>query len=407
MKRVFILVLDSFGVGYSDDAHKFNDVGSDTFGHIAEYCFRGQCNYNRFGKLNIPNLLSLGLGQIYYNIKQMVPAGIILPKDIISYYGYASEISTAKDTTSGHWEMTGAPVLFQWDYFNQLHNSFPDDLLQKIISDFNLPGILGNCHASGTEILDIFGEKHIDTNKPIFYTSMDSVLQVSCHENFFGLTRLYKLCEGIRKILDQMNFNIARVIARPFLGNKKSNFIRTGNRKDFSKPPHVKTILQKLMEEKNGDIIALGKISDIFAKRGITKNVTAVGLSSLVEKTIDEIEQAKNNTIVFVNFVDFDSVWGHRRDVVGYAKGLELFDQQLTRILHTLYDKDILIITADHGCDPTWSGTNHTREYVPILLFSKMLKHKDIGHRKTFSDIAQTIAKYFNISNMQYGENIL
>ncbi|CAL4043647.1 Phosphopentomutase [Buchnera aphidicola (Takecallis arundicolens)] len=407
MKRVFILVLDSFGVGHSCDANKFNDVGADTFGHITEHCYFGKANHNRLGNLNIPNLMSLGLGKIYYKITGHFPLGIVQPINIISNYGFASEISTAKDTSSGHWEIAGVPVLFHWDYFKNKKNSFPIDILNKIILKFKLSGTLGNCQASGTEILNDFGELHIQTKKPIFYTSSDSVFQVACHEKYFGLNNLYELCHGIRVILDKYNFNITRVIARPFLGEHKLNFIRTGNRKDFSKPPHQKTILQKLIQEKDGHVIALGKISDIFANVGITQSIRAVGLTALINKTIEQIQYALHNTIVFVNFVDFDSIWGHRRDVSGYASGLEFFDRQLPNILHALHDEDILIITADHGCDPTWPGTDHTREFVPILLYNKFMQNSYLGHRKTFSDIAQTIAKYFLLSSMEYGVSIL
>lgn len=407
MKRVFVLVLDSFGVGYSSDANKFNDIGANTFGHIAEYCYFGKANHNRLGSLNIPNLMSLGLGEIYNKVTGHFPSGIVQPKNIISNYGYASEISTAKDTSSGHWEIAGVPVLFEWDYFKDKHNSFPNDLVENIITKFKLPGILGNCHASGTEILNYYGEEHIKTKQPIFYTSSDSVFQVACHEKYFGLNNLYELCCGIRSVLDEYNLNITRVIARPFLGDAQFNFTRTGNRRDFSKPPHKKTILQKLIDEKNGNVIALGKIGDIFAHIGITKSIYAVGLHALISETIHQIHVALNNTIVFVNFVDFDSIWGHRRDVSGYANGLEFFDVHLPHILHSLYDEDILIITADHGCDPTWPGTDHTREYVPILLYNKFMKNNYFGHRKTFSDIAQTIAKYFYLPPMKYGVSIL
>lgn len=406
MKRVFILVLDSFGIGYSEDSEQFNDFGSNTFGHIADYCNFRKANNNRFGNLNIPNLISLGLAKIYYKIHKCLPSGIIQSKYIISSYGFSSELSTAKDTSSGHWEIAGVPVLFEWDYFKKNTNSFPNVILKSIISKFNLSGILGNCHASGINILNDFGEEHIKTNKPIFYTSSDSVFQVACHEKYFGLNKLYKLCKFIRILLDKYNYNITRVIARPFIGEKKYQFVRTGNRRDFSKPPHKNTILKKLIIEKNGNVIALGKIADIFANIGITKRIHATGLDCLIKKTIEQIKIATNNTIVFVNFVDFDSIWGHRRDVSGYAQGLEFFDMQLPKILHSLYDEDILIITADHGCDPTWLGTDHTREFIPILLYSKFIKNNYLGHRNTFSDIGQTISKYFSLSPMKYGISI-
>ena len=407
MKRVFLLVLDSFGIGHTHDSYQFNDSGANTFGHIMEYCYYGKANKNRSGVLYIPNLISLGLGKIYQKNTGKKILGMYHTNKIISDYGYASEISSAKDTTSGHWEISGVPVLFKWDYFHDQKNSFPDILLQSIITELKLPGILGNCHASGTDILNYFGELHIRTKKPIFYTSSDSVFQVCCHEEIFGLKKLYQLCQKIRKILDKYNFNIARVIARPFIGSKTNNFIRTNNRKDFSKPPHKTTVLQKLIQEKNGNVIAIGKTADIFSNTGITHIIHSYGLKNLISDTIKNIQLAGNNTIIFVNFVDFDTIWGHRRDVSGYAKGLEFFDSQIPKILHALCDEDLLIITADHGCDPTWFGTDHTRENIPIILYNKFLKNKFLGYRQTFSDIGQTIAKYFSLSPMNYGTSMI
>ncbi|MCW5197088.1 phosphopentomutase [Buchnera aphidicola] len=408
MKRVFILVLDSFGIGYSDDAYRFHDVGTNTFGHISEYCYFGRANDNRFGYLNIPNLMSLGLGKVYKYLNGHYPFGILKSSKIIGSYGYAREISSSKDTSSGHWEIAGVPVLFKWDYFNNIKNSFPSHLLKEIIIQNKLVGILGNCHASGTDILNDLGCLHIKTGKPIVYTSSDSVLQVACHEKYFGLNNLYKLCKKIRYILDKYNYNITRVIARPFIGEKKLHFIRTNNRRDFSKLPPGKTIIQKLIEERSGHVIGIGKISDIFAHVGITKNIYTAGLKNLIDSTIHEINiNVKDNTIVFINLVDFDSIWGHRRDVSGYSSGLEYFDFRLSEILNSLKRDDMLILTADHGCDPTWIGTNHTREYIPILLYNKFFPRYNFGYRKTFSDIAQTIAKYFSLSNMKYGESIL
>lgn len=407
MSRVFILVLDSFGVGYSDDASKFNDVGADTLGHIAEYCYFNRIKNFKNYPLYIPNLISLGLGKIYQIISGHFPFGILNLNTIIGSYGYASEISSAKDTSSGHWEMMGVPVLFEWDYFKKNTNTFPRKILQKIIKKFKISGFLGNCHASGTDILNIFGMEHLITKKPIIYTSSDSVFQISCHETDFGLIKLYQLCKYVRKILDKYNYNITRVIARPFLGNKKNHFFRTGNRRDFSKLPPHKTVMQKFIEEKNGNVIAIGKISDIFANVGITKKIISVGLDNLINSTLHEIHFAPDNSIIFVNFVDFDSTWGHRRDVLGYAQGLEFFDIKLFNILKILKKEDLLIITADHGCDPTWKGTDHTREFIPILIYNTFTPVKFLGHRKTFSDISQTIAKYFSISCMDYGISML
>ncbi|AHG59861.1 phosphopentomutase [Buchnera aphidicola] len=407
MKRIFLIVLDSFGIGFSSDAHKFNDIGADTFGHIAEKCFLGQANIGREGILNIPNLIKLGIAEAYKKSTGNYPLGLDKRKDIIASYGFASEISSGKDTTSGHWEISGVPVLDDWCYFKKKHNSFPDILLKKIIQEAQLIGCIGNCHASGTDIINSLGEEHIKTRQPILYTSSDSVLQVACHEVFFGLSNLYQLCKIIRTILDKYEYKVARVIARPFIGNDKYNFKRTGNRRDFSIKPFSTTVLEKLINEKQGLVIAIGKTSDIYGGIGISKNIKATGLDELCNSTINEIKRSKNNTLIFTNLVDFDSNWGHRRDISGYAKGLEFFDDKLSKIINLVKKTDLLILTADHGCDPTWTGTDHTRENIPILIYSPGIKTHFLGHRKTFADIGQTIAKYFLLSNMSYGQNML
>lgn len=406
MKRVFLIVLDSFGIGFSSDADKFNDVGADTFGHIAEKCFLGQANIDRKGILNIPNLVKLGLIESAKKSTGKIPLGFSDKSNIIASYGFASEISSGKDTTSGHWEIAGVPVLDDWFYFKEKYNSFPYVILKEIVQKSKLSGFIGNCHASGTDIIHRLGEEHIKTKKPILYTSSDSVFQVACHESVMSLLDLYQLCENIRFILDKHEYNVARVIARPFIGDV-SNFQRTGNRRDFSIKPFSITVMEKLINEKRGKVIAIGKTSDIFAGVGISKNIKANGLDKLCDATINEIKLSKNNTLVFTNLVDFDSNWGHRRDVSGYAKGLEFFDSRLFEIINLIKDNDLLILTADHGCDPTWKGTDHTRENIPILVYSPSIKSHFLGHRKTFSDIGQTIAKYFLLSHMPYGENML
>ncbi|QNS01715.1 MAG: phosphopentomutase [Buchnera aphidicola (Pentalonia nigronervosa)] len=407
MKRVFLIVLDSFGIGSSDDAYKFDDVGSDTFGHIVEQCFLGKANINRHGPLRIPNLEKLGIVQAAKESTGKIYLGFNDDVQVIASYGFASEISSGKDTTSGHWEIAGVPCLDNWDYFKNTNFSFPDPLLQEIITTAELKGILGNCHASGTDIIKHFGQEHIITKKPIFYTSSDSVLQIACHQDQFGLSNLYNLCKIVRVILDNCNYKIARVIARPFVGDNKSNFTRTGNRRDFSIKPHSDTIMEKLIHEKCGQVVGIGKIADIYSNVGITKQIKSIGLDSLCNDTIREIKHAKNNTIIFTNLVDFDSQWGHRRDVSGYAKGLEFFDARLSDIIDLIQYQDLLILTADHGCDPTWVGTEHTREHIPILIYSPSIFPRYLGHRKTFSDISQTLAKYFSLSKMKYGENML
>lgn len=407
MKRVFIMVLDSFGIGASKDAEKFGDAGSDTLGHIAKACFNGEADEGRKGPLHLPNLTALGLGKAAEASTGTFPPGLDPNAEIIGAYAYASELSSGKDTPSGHWEIAGVPVLFDWGYFSDTENSFPQVLLDKLVERADLPGYLGNCHSSGTVILDKLGEEHMKTGKPIFYTSADSVFQIACHEETFGLQRLYDLCEIAREELDKGDYNIGRVIARPFVGDKAGNFQRTGNRHDLAVEPPSPTILKKLVEEKQGNVISVGKIADIYAHVGITKKVKATGLDALFDATVKEMAEAPDNAIVFTNFVDFDSTWGHRRDVAGYAGGLELFDRRLPELMALVKEGDILILTADHGCDPTWHGTDHTREHIPVLIYGPGVKPGSLGYRETFADIGQTVAKYFGLSDMEYGKSML
>ena len=407
MKRTFIMVLDSFGIGHSADAEKFGDKGSDTLGHIAEACARGDADVGRKGPLTLPNLSRLGLGKAAEASTGTFPAGLDKNADIIGAYAYASELSSGKDTPSGHWEIAGVPVLFDWGYFSDTENSFPQKLLDKLVERANLPGYLGNCHSSGTVILDQLGEEHMKTGKPIFYTSADSVFQIACHEETFGLEKLYELCEIAREELTEGGYNIGRVIARPFIGNKPGEFQRTGNRHDLAVEPPAPTILKKLVDEKGGEVVSVGKIADIYAHVGITKKVKATGLDALFDATVTEMKQAGDNTIVFTNFVDFDSAYGHRRDVPGYAAALELFDRRLPELMELVGPDDMLILTADHGCDPTWTGTDHTREHIPVLIYGPKIKPGFLGKRDTFADIGQTVANYFGLSPMEYGKSML
>lgn len=407
MKRAFIMVLDSFGIGSSKDADKFGDEGSDTLGHIAEACFRGEADKGRKGPLHLPNLTALGLGKAAEASTGKFPPGLDKEAEIIGAYAYASELSSGKDTPSGHWEIAGVPVLFDWGYFSDVENSFPQELLDLLVEKANLPGYLGNCHSSGTVILDQLGEEHMKTGKPIFYTSADSVFQIACHEETFGLDRLYELCEIAREALTEGGYNIGRVIARPFVGDKPGSFERTGNRHDLAVEPPAPTILKKLVDEQGGEVISVGKIADIYAHVGITKKVKATGLDALFDATVEEMKIAPDNSIVFTNFVDFDSTWGHRRDIPGYAGGLELFDRRLPELMAQVKEGDILILTADHGCDPSWRGTEHTREHIPLLIYGPGVKPGDYGYRDTFADIGQTVASYFGLSPMEYGKSIL
>lgn len=407
MKRTFIMVLDSFGIGASKDAEKFGDTGSDTLGHIAAACARGDADVGRQGPLNLPNLTRLGLAKAAEASTGKIPDGMDGNAEITGAYAYASELSSGKDTPSGHWEIAGVPVLFDWGYFSDTTNSFPQKLLDKLVERANLPGYLGNCHSSGTVVLDELGEEHMKTGKPIFYTSADSVFQIACHEETFGLDRLYELCEIAREELTAGDYNIGRVIARPFIGDKAGHFERTGNRHDLAVEPPAPTILKKLVDEKNGQVVSVGKIADIYAQVGITKKVKATGLNALFDATIQEMKLAGDNTIVFTNFVDFDSAYGHRRDVPGYAGALELFDRRMPELLELVKEDDIIIFTADHGCDPTWRGTDHTREHIPVLIYGPKVKPGSLGYRDTFADIGQTVAKYFDLSPMDYGKSML
>ncbi|MEJ2045013.1 MAG: phosphopentomutase [Reinekea sp.] len=404
MQRVHIMVLDSFGIGAAHDAARFGDEGSNTLGHIAEQCANGNANTDRNGPLALPNLTRLGLINAAAESGGQVPKGLAIDDRPIGCYGYAEELSSGKDTPSGHWEIAGVPVLFDWGYFEQKDNSFPKALLSAFIERSGVPGILGNCHASGTEILTRLGEEHMQSGKPIVYTSADSVFQIACHEETFGLDRLYELCHIARELVNE--YNIGRVIARPFIGANAECFERTGNRKDLAVPPPSKTVLQKL-EEAGGEIISIGKIADIYAHTGITQKYKATGLPALFDKTLEVIKDAPDKSIVFTNFVDFDSSYGHRRNVAGYAAALEYFDSRVPQLLDALNDDDLLVFTADHGCDPTWPGTDHTREHIPVLVYSKNRKPVNLGLRRSFADIGQTIADYFSLEPMKYGESFL
>ncbi|MBV8047998.1 MAG: phosphopentomutase [Paludibacterium sp.] len=404
MKRAIILILDSLGIGAAADAERFGDVGSNTLGHIARDAAAGLLDRGgRSGPLRLPNLARLGLAHACEMSCGEYPAGVerVTP---VGAYGYAKELSSGKDTPSGHWEIAGVPVLFEWGYFTDRDNSFPPALLDAIVARAQLPGYLGNCHASGTEILDRLGEEHMKTGKPIFYTSADSVFQIACHEETFGLERLYQLCKITRELLEP--YNIGRVIARPFVGSERGAFSRTGNRKDLAVEPPAPTVLKKLADA-GGAVVSVGKISDIYAHVGITRAVKATGLDALWDATLAEVRQAQDRSIVMTNFVDFDSSYGHRRDTAGYAAALEAFDRRLPEVMALLSDGDILILSADHGCDPTWTGTDHTREHIPVLCYGPKVPAGSLGGRETFADIGQSVACHFGLPPMDYGTSFL
>ena len=295
-------------------------------------------------------------------------------------------------------------MLFDWGYFTEKENTFPPELLEKLIERADLPGVIGNCHASGTTIIAELGEEHVRSGKPIVYTSADSVFQIACHEESFGLDRLYELCDIARELVDE--YNIGRIIARPFIGDDSASFVRTGNRRDLTTPPHADTLLDKLVAD-GGDVISVGKISDIYAHQGISKKIKATGNAALFDATLDALREADDRSIVFTNFVDFDMLYGHRRDVPGYAAALEYFDQRLPELLAQMQPDDVLIICADHGCDPTWPGSDHTREHIPVLVYGAGIAAGPLGKRESFADIGQSLANYFNLSPMNYGTSFL
>lgn len=404
MKRAVVLVLDSFGIGASADATKFGDAGANTLLHIAQCCAAGNAERGRSGPLRLPNLERLGLGQAAAASCGELPPGFSEHAEITGAHGYAVELSSGKDTPSGHWEIAGVPVLFDWGYFSEPTHSFPRPLLDAFCQRAGLSGVLGNCHASGTTILEQLGEEHIKTGLPICYTSVDSVFQIAAHEQHFGLDRLYELCQIARELCD--DYNIGRVIARPFVGEDAQSFKRTGNRRDYSVLPPQPTVLDRL-QQAGGGVFSVGKIADIYAHQGITRQYKATGNNALFDATLQAIRDAGDNTLVFANFVDFDMEYGHRRDVSGYAAALEAFDRRLPELQALLGPDDLLLITADHGCDPTWQGTDHTREHVPVLLDCVSLGAKDLGERATFADMGQTLAEFFALAAMPYGCSLL
>jgi phosphopentomutase len=403
MARAFIFVLDSFGVGAAPDAARFGDEGSDTFGHIREACRTGAGDRNglRAGPLSLPNMHALGLGKAAEAATGAAAAG---EPAAGAFHGAASEVSSGKDTPSGHWEIAGVPVPFDWGYFPETVPTFPAALTEAVIRQGDVPGILGDCHASGTEIIASLGEEHIRTGKPICYTSADSVYQIAAHETHFGLERLYVLCEVVRRLVDPLN--IGRVIARPFVGETAATFERTANRRDYAVPPPEPTLLDRV-EQSGHKVIGIGKIGDIYAHRGVTEVRKAAGNMALFDKTLEAMDDIGDGDLVFANFVDFDSLFGHRRDVPGYAAALEAFDRRLPEALAKLKLGDLLLLTADHGCDPTWKGTDHTRERVPVFGTAPGMRGGPVGVRATYADMGETIAAHLGMAPGPHGTSFL
>ncbi len=402
MGRCFLVVLDSVGIGGAPDADQFfnidlPDTGSNTLLHIAQACATGQANRGRKGPLQLSNLDRLGLGAaVELACGQRPPNLLALPKGA---WGAASETSFGKDTPSGHWELAGLPVSWQWHSFPRANPAFPDDLVAEICAIVGTSDILGNCHASGTEILQKLGAAHCEIGQPICYTSSDSVFQIAAHEQHFGLARLYDLCEKIAPRLHAMR--VGRVIARPFAGEVGA-FERTGNRKDYAMTP-PQPVLSNWLQDAGHPVIGIGKISDIFSGQGLDISLTGPDFE-LMQNLQKQVSQAEEGSFIFANFVEFDSLYGHRRDVAGYARALEWFDRALASLLAAMKPDDLLILTADHGNDPTWPGTDHTRERVPVLCAG--MGPKPLG-LLGFKDVAATVATYFNLTPKGQGKSFL
>lgn len=385
MKNFIVIVLDGVGIGELPDAFKYKDEGSNTLANMAE----------AVGGLDLPNLEKLGLG----NISQI--KGITPQVNPIASFGKLSEASVGKDSTTGHWELGGLRIDVE---FPMYPNGFPEEIINKFLEETKLGGILGNYASSGTEIIEKLGDEHVRTGFPIIYTSADSVFQIAAHEEVIPLERQYEICEIAREKVMINENACGRIIARPFIG-KSGNYTRTTNRKDFSLDPPANTILNFL--QMNGiETIAVGKINDLFNYKGIQTKLKTKSNDEGITKIIEATSSSKNSFIM-ANLVDFDVYYGHRNDAPGFAKALKAFDDRLPEILNCLDETDCLILTADHGNDPTTPSTDHSREFVPLIFYRKNIAGKNLGTRKTFSDVAQTIAHFFKVNNDLNGTSFL
>ena len=384
INRAIIIVLDGFGVGEAPDAKKYRDEGSNTLAGI----------YNNTS-LKIPNMQKLGI----YNIDGIKVGEKV--KTTIGAYGKAQEQADGKNSPVGHWEISG---YIKHPGFKTYPQAFPKQLVDEFIEKTKVKGVLCNEVGSGTEILKRFGEEHIKTGKPIIYTSADSVFQIAAHEDIIPVEKLYEICKITREILDKPEYNIGTVIARPFIGEKAENFTRTYNRRDFESATFGKTMLD-VIKENNKEVIAIGKIEDLFTGRGITKVIHTSGNADGIENTINCIKDDTEG-LIFTNLVDTDMLYGHRNNIKGYAEALEYFDSKLPELMNNLKDTDMLIITGDHGNDPSTPSTDHSREYVPMLIYGKQIKENiNLGTRKTFADISATILEILNLPKLENGES--
>ncbi len=383
-KRTIIIVLDSFGCGELPDASEYGDEGSNTLRGI----------YNQ-AKPNLPNMKKLGL----YNIRGI---GINDKEEYtLGSYCKLAEKSKGKNSPVGHWEISGYVTE---NPFSTYYNGFPKELLDEIILKAEIPGFICNKKGSGTDFLKQYGEESMKTGMPIVYTSADSVFQIAAHEDIIPINKLYSICEIARSVIDEKNYNIGTVIARPFIGDNSENFVRTYGRKDYESQSFGRTMLD-IFSENGKKVLAIGKIEDLFSGRGITRSIHTNGNTDGIEKSIEAIKNSDED-LIFINLVDFDMLYGHRNNVEGYAKALEEFDSKLPEIMQNMKDEDILFITADHGCDPTTPSTDHSREYIPLLIYGKNIKeNNDIGIRDTYADISSTILDIYGFEKTKYGKS--
>jgi phosphopentomutase len=403
MARAFLLVMDSVGIGGAPDAARFfngdvPDTGANTLAHIARECAAGRADEGRCGPLNLPHLDRLGLGAAVRVASGQEPPG--LEAQPTGLWGAATEISPGKDTPSGHWELAGVPVPWDWHYFPDRTPAIPSDITDRIREICGSGGVLANCHASGTQVIADFGAEHVKTCWPIIYTSADSVLQIAAHEEHFGLERLLNLCQQLAPMVRALK--VGRVIARPFVGSVKEGFVRTKNRRDYAIAPPSPTLCD-WVQAAGRRVYAVGKIGDIFSMQGINE-VRKGDDTQLMQHVFDLAVDAQDGSLIFANFVEFDSLYGHRRDVSGYARALEWFDAEIGRLLPKLRPDDLLVITADHGNDPTWVGTDHTRERVPVLAYGAGAH--PVGN-VMFSDIAASVATHLGVASQGPGKSFL
>lgn len=399
MARAFLVVLDSVGCGGAPDAADFGDHGANTLGHVIAACANGRAEDGRSGPLQVPVMDGLGLGAAVRLASGMATPGLTATPH--GMWGAATEVSLGKDTPSGHWELAGVPVPWAWTYFPRQVPAFPPELVAQICALAGTDGILGNCHAAGIPIVQELGDAHLRTGWPICYTSADSVVQIAAHETGFGLDRLHRLCADLAPALHAMR--VGRVIARPFVGTQDAGFVRTGNRRDFAMRPPAPTLCD-WVQDAGGQVHAVGKIGDIFSGQGITQKYKGDGDSALFEHFLRLMGNADAGSLTFCNFVEFDTLYGHTRDVSGYARALERFDKVAGQALAQMRAGDMLVITADHGNDPTAPGTDHTRERVPVLVAG--YGAHQIGHC-AFADVAASIAAHLGVPANGPGRSFL